>query len=77
MIRSVEDTQMDEGEVAALEDLSGFNLSPDRNVFQSEEATLTRSRLSKWVAERNLEVNSCNQLRATAAATFPLHPASH
>ena len=71
MIRSVEDTQMDEGEVAALEDLSGFNLSPDRNVFQSEEALLTRSRLSKWVAERNLEVNPCNRRRAAAAEPPP------
>mmetsp|Transcript_68868 Transcript_68868/g.192332 ORF Transcript_68868/g.192332 Transcript_68868/m.192332 type:complete len:343 (+) Transcript_68868:483-1511(+) len=63
VIRSVEDTQMDEGEVAALEDLSGFNLSLDRNVFQSEEAQLTRSRLSKWVAGSNLEVTAEDGIR--------------
>jgi len=56
---------MDEGEVAALEDLSGFNLSLDRNVFQSEEAQLTRSRLSKWVAGSNLEVTTSRR-RPTA-----------
>ena len=58
IMRSVEDNEMDESEVAVLEDMSGFHLAPDRNVFQSDEAEQARSRLTKWVQNKQIEVGA-------------------
>ena len=50
----------DEDQQEKIEDLAGFNLSPDRGVFKSEEAEWARSRLSEWIQDQSIEVGRLN-----------------